>query len=171
MSPANNEPSRQPSRRSSRQPRIARALTFGAMACLAAATVGCSSEAAPSADPTTYRTELAAVCTTSQAERSAVSEPVDTAGVTAFARTIAEVLTREADAARALQVPADLDADHRAFVQNTADQAAGWTALAAVPPDDAEQFSAVQTTILELTLGRDDLATEMGVPACRVTAE
>jgi hypothetical protein len=140
-----------------------------AMSATVAVAAGCASDAAPASDPADYRAELAAICVASSAERSALADPVDDAGVASFARAVADVLTRQADAARALQSPEDLDDDHRAFVQNTADQAARWTSLATTPSDDADQFGALQTNILELTLGRDDLATAMDVPACRVT--
>ena len=73
----------------------------------------------------------------------------------------------QAEQARALTAPQELDADHRAFVQNTADQSARWAALAATPADDAVAFGALRTEILQLTLGRDDLAVEMGVAECR----
>lgn len=131
---------------------------------------GCASDAAPTADPAEYRAELTAICVASGAERIALADPVDDAGVASFARSVADVLEREAEAARALQAPDDLDDDHRAFVQNTSDQAARWTLLATTPTDDAEAFGALQTDILQLTLGRDDLATAMDVVACRVTA-
>ena len=129
-------------------------------------TAGCASDAAPAVDASAYRAELAAICVASNAERSAIADPLDQAGVASFARSVADVLTRQAEAARALRSLDDLD---RAFVQNTADQAAAWTSLAVTPSSDAEQFGALQTTILELTLGRDDLATEMDILACRVT--
>ena len=132
-------------------------------------TAGCASEAAPAVDASAYRAELAAICVASNAERLAIADPLDQAGVANFARSVADVLTRQAEAARALRSPDDLDDDHRAFVQNTADQAAAWTSLAITPSSDTEQFGALQTTILELTLGRDDLATEMDILACRVT--
>lgn len=138
---------------------------------LALATVGtaCTSDAAPGVNAADYRAALTSLCTASAEERSVLAPP-DDAGVAAFARSVADILTRQADAARALQPPSELDDDHRAFVQNTADQAGQWTSLATTSPDDAEQFGAIQTAILELTLGRDDLATEMDVPECRVQA-
>jgi hypothetical protein len=142
-------------------------LAMSATAAVAAA--GCTSDAAPASDPADYRADLTAICVASSAEQSVLADPVDDAGVASFARAVADVLTRQADAARALQSPDDLDDDHRAFVQNTADQAAQWSNLATTPSDDAGQFGAIQTNILELTLGRDDLATAMDVPACRVT--
>ncbi len=128
----------------------------------------CSSEAAPAADPAAYRAELTAICAISATERDALVEPADDLGVGDFARSVADLLGREAEAARALRPPDDLDADHRSFVQNTADQAARWTALADAPATDPELFGQIQTDILELTLGRDDLSTAMDVPGCRV---
>jgi hypothetical protein len=139
------------------------------MSATVAVAAGCASDTAPASDPADYRAELTAICVASSAERSALIDPVDEAGVASFARAVADVLTREADAARALQPPDALDDDHRAFVQNTADQAARWISLATTPTDAADQFGALQTDILEFTLGRDDLATAMNVPACRVT--
>ena len=138
---------------------------------LVALAAGCASDAEPASDPADYRVELATICTASNAARATLTDPVDDAGVAAFARSVADVLTREADAARALRAPDDLDDDHRAFVQNTADQAARWTSLATTPIDDADEFGALQTDILQLTLGRDDLATTMEIPACRITPE
>ena len=154
--------------RAARSTRVAIAL---AVSLTAMVTAGCASDAASTADPAEYRADLTSICVASSAERGSLTNPVDDAGVAAFARSVADVLAREADAARALRAPDDLDADHRAFVQNTADQAARWTSLAATPAADTEQFGALQTDILQLTLGRDDLATTMGVPACRITPE
>ena len=144
----------------------------GAVICsltlaISALGAGCASDATPSVDPADYRAALASLCTASATERSELA-PRDDLGVAPFASAVADILMRQADAARALRPPADLDADHRAFVQNTADQASEWTALATTSPEDAEQFGALQTSILELTLGRDDLAAAMGVPECRV---
>jgi len=132
-------------------------------------TVGCASDEAPVVDGAAYRAELAAICIASNAEQSAIADPLDQAGVASFARSVADVLTRQAEAARALRAPDDLDSDHRAFVQNTADQAAGWTRLAVTPSSDSAQFGALQTAILELTLGRDDLVTAMDVLTCRIS--
>jgi hypothetical protein len=134
---------------------------------LAAVGTACTSDAAPGVNAADYRAALASLCTASAEDRSVLAPPDDT-GVAAFARSVADILTRQADAARALRPPSEIDDDHRAFVQNTADQAGQWTSLATTSPDDAEQFGAIQTAILELTLGRDDLAIEMDVPECRV---
>ncbi len=151
------------------RPRAAsRSLLFALTVAIAG--IGASCTSGPTTlgvDADDYRAELAALCTASMQERAGLAAP-DGSGVAAFAGTVADILTRQADAARALRPPSDLDDDHRAFVQNTADQAARWTNLAMTSPDDAEQFGVIQTEILELTLGRDDLAAEMDVPDCRV---
>jgi hypothetical protein len=60
-------------------------------------------------------------------------------------------------------VPADLAADHRAFVLNTDDQATAWRAIA----DDPSQIDASSTRIGELVRGRNDLVDEMGATRCR----
>ena len=147
-----------------RSPRAASCLL---VLVFAAVSQACTSDATPGADAGDYRVTLTSLCTASAEERAALAPP-DGASVAPFARSVADILTRQADAARVLRPPADLDDDHRAFVQNTADQAGEWTSLATTSPDDAEQFGAIQTAILELTLGRDDLATEMDVPGCRI---
>jgi hypothetical protein len=110
---------------------------------------------------------MASVCTEAFAVRQALTEPTDSAEVTAFASEVATALDNEADEARRLAAPRELDSDHRAFVQNTADQAVAWQALAAVAPEDTDAFGALQTEILQLTLGRDELAAEMGLEPCR----
>ncbi|MGK0277192.1 MAG: hypothetical protein ACI9N0_003593 [Ilumatobacter sp.] len=143
-------------------------LAFGlAVAVLAAAATACASEPLEQVDPGTYRAELGAVCEQTDQRQAALTDPVDAATTATFAQQVSTILAAEADAIRALQVPADLDDDHRAFIQNTDDQARQWTVLASTSVDDGAAFGDVQTAILQLSLGRDDLATAMGVDACR----
>lgn len=129
---------------------------------------GCTSGAEQTSSGADYRDELAAVCVTTSAARATLLESAEPRDDPGFALSVAGMLSDEADAARALRAPEDLDADHRAFVQNTADQAALWTKLAATPPEDTSSFGELQTEILQLILGRDDLAGEIGVPECQV---
>jgi hypothetical protein len=143
-------------------------LTFGfAFAVLAASATACASEPLVEVDPATYRSELGAVCEQTDQQQAALTDPVDAATTAAFAQQVSTILTTEANAIRALRVPADLDDDHRAFVQNTDDQARQWTVLASTSVDDGAAFGDVQTAILQLSLGRDDLAAAMDVDACR----
>jgi hypothetical protein len=138
-----------------------------AVAVVAASAAACATEPAVLADPTAYRSELGAICEQTKQQQDALTDPVDAATTAAFAQQVAAILTAEANAVRALQVPTDLDNDHRAFIQNTDDQARQWTTLASTSIDDPAAFGDVQTAILQLTLGRDDLAVAMNVDACR----
>ncbi len=143
-------------------------VTFGfVIAVLTATTAACVPEPLVQVDPATYRSELGAVCEQTDQQQAALSDPVDAATTAAFAKQVSTILTGEANAIRALQVPADLDDDHRAFIQNTDDQARQWTLLASTSVDDGAAFGEVQTAILQLTLGRDDLAAAMDVDSCR----
>lgn len=143
-------------------------LPFGiTVAVLVAAAAACASEPPVSVDPATYRSALGTVCEQTDQLQAALADPIDAATTTTFAQQVATILIAEANAIRALQVPADLDDDHRAFIQNTDDQARQWTTLASTSVDDGAAFGDVQTAILQLTLGRDDLAAAMNVDACR----
>jgi hypothetical protein len=93
------------------------------IAVLAVASAACASEPLVQVDPATYRSELGAVCKQTDLQQAALTDPVDAATTAAFAQQVSTILTAEANATRALQVPADLDDDHRTFIQNTDDQA------------------------------------------------
>ncbi len=139
------------------------------MIALAAAvsTAACTSEPAADVDPQAFRDAVNAICTTSQAEQDALAVPDAPNAVAPFALDVAGVLESEAELLRAVTPPSSLAADHRAFIQNTDDQARRWRELAATPPENAADFGAIQTGILELGLGRNDLAAEMQLPSCR----
>ncbi|MDC3332445.1 hypothetical protein OAV42_02990 [Ilumatobacter sp.] len=88
--------------------RLSRAAAILGMTASMVMTAGCASDAAPAVDASAYRAELAAICVASNAERSAIADPLDQAGVASFARSVADVLTRQAEAARALRSLDDL---------------------------------------------------------------
>ena len=137
---------------------------------VAVALSACPSEPAAVSDPSAYREEMNRACVQSQEREQLLATPADAAEVPEFAREVAAMFRVESDAFRAITPPDDLDADHRAFIQNTDDQAGRWETLATTAPADTEAFGALQTEILQLSLGRDDLAGEMGLPACRRSA-
>jgi hypothetical protein len=137
-------------------------LVFAAAACTS------TPDAAPT--PGEYRSAVQAVCTTTSQARGQLSEPTEPGAVADFARTVAGLLNDEADIIRNIRPPAELDDDHRAFVQNTADQAQRWTTLATTPPTDTATFGAVTEEIASLSFGRDDLAGEMLLGACQRTS-
>ena len=111
-----------------------------------------------------YAEAMAAVCTRTEADLAELPEPPDAITVADFSAEVARILSGEADAARRLDAPDELAADHRAFVSNTDEHAAGWRRLAEAGDSS---IGDEMTRIAELTLGRDDLATEMGIPDCR----
>ena len=78
-----------------------------------------------------YLGELEAICADTAAQLDALPDPPDGITVTDFATQASSILTDEAEQFRGLDVPADLDDDHRALIANDEDQAAGWTDLAA----------------------------------------
>lgn len=131
-----------------------------------AALAACTEETGPQTTPDDYVRALGAVCTATAAELDGLEQPADDAGVRRFASEVAALLRGEADAARALDVPDDLEDDHRTFVLTTDDQASRWEALAETPAGDAA-FGDLTREIGELTLGRNDLVVTMGVDACR----
>lgn len=134
---------------------------------VAVSAAGCADDPEPTVDPAAYRAAVEEICTATIAAQGQLVEPVDAAGVAPFADDVAALLEAEAELLRAVQPPAELAADHRAFVQNTDDQAGRWAALATTPTGDTAAFGAVRTELLQLGLGRDDLAVEMGVDRCR----
>jgi len=125
----------------------------------------------PGAEPTStegsYATRMEAACATAETELESLPDPPDQITVSAFALEVARIVQNEADAARTIDPPDDLAEQHRAWIANTDDQARGWLDLAGVAETQPEEIGDLRTEIAELILGRDDLATEMGIPACR----
>ena len=127
---------------------------------------GCASAPGEAVTVEEYRGALEAICTATTAELEGLPTPPDQIAVSDFASLAAEALTGEAQQVDRLDVPADetLAGDHRAFVRNTLEQAAAWRAVASGAP---EEIGASTDLVRGLVLGRNDLATEMGAPACR----
>jgi hypothetical protein len=116
-----------------------------------------------------YLAALEAICTDTAAELEALPSPPNQISVADFATSAAGILDDEAERARLLELPAgdsadgELDDDHRAFVRNTEEQAQAWRAIAEGDGDLGD----LTVLIGELVRGRNDLADEMGAPACR----
>ena len=110
-----------------------------------------------------YLADLESICTETAATLDALPQPPEQITVADFATSAASALDNEADRARSLDVPDDLDADHRAFIRNTDEQVTAWRAIA-VAGDDLNDLT---VRIGELIRGRNDLVDEMGAPACR----
>jgi len=142
-----------------------RASRWWVAAAVGIALGACAEDAAPALTVDEYAQALASICLETADRLDALAPPAADVDVGSFASGVADALRDEAERARQLDPPAELDDDHRAFVQNTDDQAARWGELSTLPSSDAG-FGEATKAIGELTLGRDDLATAMGVDAC-----
>lgn len=148
-----------------------RAATPLAVSVFIALISGISCTPTEGAEPTTeeYTVAMEAICVETAAALAALPPPPDDTGRADFALAAAATIEAEAELAREIEPPAILDGDHRAFVANTDQQAARWRDIAEIPAEDADELNRVSGEIGALTLGRDDLAEEMGLAACRRT--
>ena len=127
---------------------------------------GCSDDDGPVVTEEAYLEQLQEICRETTATLDALPQPPEQISIADFAAEAARALTDEAEGMRLLDPPDELDDDQRALVANTDDQAAAWTALGTTPADDAAALEAASTRIAELTLGRNDLAAEIGATDC-----
>jgi len=132
-------------------------------AILLATLAACSSEPAAITE-TDYLADLEAVCIETTADLDALPEPPEQISVTDFASEAARLLATEAERTRNLEPPSSLADDHRAFIRNTDEQSTAWQTIADGSSDD---LTTATTQVGQLVLGRNDLADEMGAPACR----
>jgi hypothetical protein len=117
-----------------------------------------------------YIEMMDAACVVTSSVLDALPTPPDEISTPDFATLAATAIENEAERARTIEPPDDLAADHRAFVANTDDQASRWREIARLPAGQEEGLNRLSGEIAQLTLGRDDLATEMGIVACRRAA-
>jgi hypothetical protein len=143
-------------------------VTIG-LAALAASAAACAEEPAEEITNEGYTVALGTICADTDARLNALAQPSDEVAVAAFAASVSDVLRDESELARQLVAPPELDADHRAFIRNTDEQAERWERLGATPAADPA-FGDITVEIGELTLGRNDLVAEMGVAACERSA-
>lgn len=130
-----------------------------------ATAASCASEPAPVTEAD-YLADLQEICVATTATLDELPAPPEQITVADFATSAASALDNEAERARSLDVPDELDGDHRAFILNTDEQSAAWTAIATVG-DDSAQLGELTVRVGELVRGRNDLADEMGAPGCR----
>jgi hypothetical protein len=130
---------------------------------ITAVLVACSSEPAVVTEAD-YLVDLQAICTETTATIDELPQPPDEIPVDAFASSAASALGNEAERARSLEVPDSVADDHRAFIRNTEEQVLAWRAISEAGNDELDDLT---VRVGELIRGRNDLATEMGAPACR----
>jgi hypothetical protein len=136
-----------------------------AASSVAIALAGCGSEPAEVTSDE-YLAAIEEVCVETTATLDALPDPPEQISVTDFAASASSALGNEASRLARIEAPADLDADHRALVRNTEEQAAAWRTVADAGADD-EGFADTTTLIAQLLLGRNDLVDELGATGCR----
>jgi len=134
---------------------------------VAAGMAACTATADQETNEADYLPELATICTETRETFDALPDPPDQISIADFATEASNALATESERVRRLDPPGDLDDDHRAFIRNTDEQAAAWAELASLPAGTADALEPIVTNIGELTLGRNDLALEMGVVECQ----
>lgn len=138
--------------------------------------VGCSStsgsdDAEPDAlRPALYTRQMSDICEATTRRLDALPTPPDEISRADWAGEVSRALRDEAAAFDEIDVGSNRRTDHASFVANTEEQAAGWIALGealTVEEPDSGTIDELTTEITELTLGRNDLADEMGLAGCR----
>lgn len=119
-----------------------------------------------------YPQRMSDICVTTNAELDALPAPPTEISRVDWTAEVARLLSEEAAAFDQIQVGDDLRTDHASLVENTEDQAAQWTVLNGIlarPEAEgaSESIATATNEIAELTLGRNDLATEMGLAGCQ----
>lgn len=124
-------------------------------------------DAAAPLDASFYTGEMSDICEASDEAIAALPARPAAISDADWADEISEIFATEANEFISLMVADDLSETHGALAQTTEELAVAWadlsTALDAV--DDAA-LSEATTVVGELTLGRNDLAVELGVDRC-----
>ncbi len=116
---------------------------------------------------TVYPTVMGDICSESDVALAQLPPPEES-GQAEWVDAVALVLLDEAAAFDVLFVSDSRRSDHLSFVVNTEQQAAEWANLAAALRNgDSEALAASTDEIAALTLGRNDLAAEMGLDGCQ----
>jgi hypothetical protein len=135
-------------------------LVFGAC------TSGGSGAPSASAEAVQYADAMEQACASTASALDALAAPTE-ATMADFAAQASAVIADEAERLRTIEPPDDAAADHRAFIANTDEQAARWGEVAQTSATDTAELDRLVEEIGQLTLGRDDLAAEMGIEGCR----
>ncbi len=142
------------------------------------ASTGCSTTAEPGTagadrdgptplDARFYPAAVGDICDETDDALAALPAPGAEIGEADWAGEVARLIDAEADALADVGASSVRD-DHRAFVENTRQQAAAWSQLgAAIAAGDVDGVDTNRTEILELSRGRIELADELGISGCR----
>ena len=129
---------------------------------------GCTSDGGSVVvDGEAYVSAMEEICTGTGERLDALPEPPEQIRPTDWATEVAGILRSEATDADGLVVTGELRAAHRDYVSTVGDLADAYDTLATALTDDAESIGPVRDEITSLSLGRDDVADQLGLAACR----
>jgi hypothetical protein len=118
-----------------------------------------------------YSEAMNAICAETDRRLAELPTPPDEISQGDWALEVSSALRDEAAAFDEIQVGSDRRDDHASFVDNTAEQAELWLDVSDALADDPDGSTAMVdsvTNIAELTLGRNDLASDMMLSGCQV---
>lgn len=115
-----------------------------------------------------YPAAVTDICAATDERLAELPTPGEGIAEADWADEVARVIESEADALGDVGTISDVREDHRSFIANTRDQAAAWSALSdAIEAGDADGVDTARTELLELSGGRIELASELGIGGCR----
>lgn len=145
------------------------------------ASTGCTtSDDSGNSTPTndTYPAAMDEICAATASELDAVPDPPEQISRVDWAAEVSRLLDNEANRFDALRVDVDQREQHGSLVRTAREQAAQFALLGDVLDDDALDddapdsvgIEAISDEIRSLSLGREELASELGVPTCGTRA-
>lgn len=123
---------------------------------------------APRLGSSVYPTDMNTICSTTSTALADLAAPTDEASRATWAGEVARLFDAQAAAFDEISVLGELRTDHQTLIVTTRAQADQWQALsdALAGRADAVEIGDISTEITALALGRNDLASEMGIAQC-----
>lgn len=165
----------------SMSPELRKNLVFVLVALLIVAMVlastGCTTTSGDGGDGSSADQDAAGlmndICEATAAELDALPDPPEQISRVDWAAEVARVLDNEANRLDALSVEVGLREAHGSLVRTAREQATQFALLGDTlrePSPDSAGIESVSNEIRSLSLGREDLAAELGVPNCGTRA-
>lgn len=133
-------------------------------AVLGAVAAACATEE-PEPTVADYVSAMHDICRSTDARLDALGTPPDDINPGDWAREVGLALRAEFESAGALIVVSSVGEQHRRLIRTTTDLSQAYSDLGDAIDTGAE-ISVLNTEITQLSLGRDDLAVELGLPEC-----
>lgn len=157
--------------------RVVFALVALLVVAMVLALVGCTTTAGDADDPTTplttetYPVAMEEICDATSAELDAVPAPPEQISLGDWAAELARILGNEVDRFDELRVTDELSEAHGTLTRTAREQADQFALLAAAVEnpagdDTGESIGAINDEIRSLSLGREEVAIGLAVPAC-----